>query len=113
MEREQAYEVILGAMANIQFNISLILEAKAYEAEKSRNWVCGRIDSGCFSNHEDPVKYSMEYHEQLVEVIEGITKMEEGLARNLKVVLGQDQADSSSGGYGDLGGLMGLGGTGL
>ncbi|WP_166240440.1 restriction endonuclease subunit S [Paenibacillus turpanensis] len=98
MEREQSYMTILDAMAKIQFNVSLILEAKAAEAEKSRNWVCGQIHSASFEAHEDGVKHSLDFHEQLIEVIDGITKMENSLARNMKLVLGHENEDSSSGG---------------
>ena len=49
MDRDQAYMRMLGATANMQWNVAMILEAKAEEAEKARNWICNHITSDPFS----------------------------------------------------------------
>jgi hypothetical protein len=88
---------ILEASVDMQWHISAILEAKAVEAEKSRAWICSHISHDSFPDHEGQLKYAIELHQQLLELIEGITKMENGLTRNLKTILGQNQDDGSHG----------------
>jgi hypothetical protein len=109
MQREQSFLSILEATAQIQLHISIILEAKATEAEKMRCWICNHVSATSFNeDHKTQVKYAIEIHEQLIDVIDGLTKMENGLAQNLKVILGEDQdggslelADSSIFDFGD------------
>jgi hypothetical protein len=96
MQREQSYLSILEATAQIQLHISIILEAKATEAEKMRGWICNHVSASSFNeDHKAQVKYAIEIHEQLIGVVDGLTKMENGLAQNLKVILGQEQGGSS------------------
>lgn len=110
MKRSDSFLRILEASVSIQFNVSLILEAKANEAEKSRDWICGHVNHKIYDSHEDQVKSPLEYHEQFVEVIDGLTKMENALAKNLRVVLNRDEENSSSGyNGGGLGNMMNLG----
>ncbi|MFK7694102.1 restriction endonuclease subunit S [Paenibacillus sp. HJGM_3] len=107
MKRRDAFLRILDASVKLQYNISLILEAKANETEKSRDWICGHINHKVFYSHEDQVKGPLEYHEQFLEVIDGLTKMEYALAKNLKVILNRSEDDNSSGMSGsDVGGFM-------
>ena len=103
MDREQSFLRILEATANMQFNIALMLEAKALEAQKSRTWICRHMLSGAFESSQDHLKKTLEIHEKMVEVIDGITRMENGLGKNLKIILRQDE-DESSGidGFGSL-----------
>jgi hypothetical protein len=110
VKRSDSFLRILEASVSIQFNVSLILEAKANEAEKSRDWICGHVNHTSYNSHEDQVKSPLEYHEQFVEVIDGLTKMEHALAKNLKVVLNRDNDNNSSGFNGaGLGNFMNLG----
>ncbi|TBL81738.1 restriction endonuclease subunit S [Paenibacillus thalictri] len=105
MSRTQSYYRMLDAAAKIQFNIALILEAKAVEAEKSRHWVCNHLSPMAYEGHTEQVKETMDVHDQLIEVIDGLTKMENALAKNLQTILNRkDESDS-----GDLGGGGGLG----
>lgn len=102
MSRERSYIKILESSANMQFNISLILEALATKAEKSRNWVCRHISAPAFDNHDDQLKQSIEIHEMLVGVIGGLTKLEYGMAKNMKVILGHDDSSASSFDFGNV-----------
>lgn len=109
MEREEAYLLMLDATAKIQAHIADILEAKALEAEKSRAWICGHIHKEVVADHAEKLKKSLEFHEQLIEVMEGLTKMENGLSQNLSVLLNRT-GDHGEGGIGGLGDMFGLGG---
>ena len=105
-QRNETYIHIMDAMARIQGNIAFILEAKAIEAEKNRNWLCEFVQDGAFSDHKEQVKQAIVVHEQLIEVIDGIVKMECGMSRNLKVLLNKNEEEtdtsSSSSLLGDL-----------
>lgn len=112
MNREEAFLGILEATSELQRHISLILEAKAAEAGKSRNWILGYVRDGAFSEHKEQLKTSVDIHEMTVDVIDGLTKMENGLARNLKAILNRREATSASGfgGFDQLGGMFDFGG---
>lgn len=104
MSREVSYLKMLESSARIQRDISIILEAQADEAEKSRNWLCSHIQPYLYSDHSLQLKQSLEVHEHLVALIEGLTKLEFGLAKNLKVLLetDDDSSDFDLDGFGDL-----------
>lgn len=102
MTREEAYLSILDASAKFQFNIALILEAKAAEAEKVKKWILNHLFAESYADHVTQVQHAIEIHEYLIDVIEGMTKMENSLASNLKVVLNKDQHEGE--GYGGFGG---------
>ncbi|ANE46103.1 restriction endonuclease S subunit [Paenibacillus swuensis] len=108
MNREESFRQMLAAAAKFQWNIALILEAKALEAEKSRNWIVNHLSGEVFADHSDQLKQSMNIHEQMIEVIEGLTKLENGLTKNLKVVLDQDGDSEGGGGSGFPEGLFDL-----
>ncbi|TNJ66529.1 restriction endonuclease subunit S [Paenibacillus hemerocallicola] len=108
MERSESFFWMLRASAKMQHDISLILEAKANEAEKSRDWICVHLNHQSYDNHEDQLKKPLEMHESFVELIDGLTKMENALAKNLKVVLNKNE-DMSSDGMGGFGSLFGGG----
>jgi len=103
---------MLDSMAKIQLQVAQILEVKAMEAEKSRNWICSHISDASFMQYGEQLKKALEVHDQMLEVIEGMTKLENALARNLDIVLNKGETDvalSSSdgslfGGFGGLGG---------
>lgn len=103
MNRDDAFIKILEASGGIQRQVALILEAKADEAVKSRNWICAHVTSGGFQDHDHQLRSSLEAHEHIVALISSLAKLEGGLARNMQVVLGQD-ANS----VGDLGGDFSL-----
>ncbi|MFC5447342.1 restriction endonuclease subunit S [Paenibacillus aestuarii] len=106
MDRTESYLSILDAAAKIQLNVALILEAKALHAEKSRNWICHHLSTAAYENNADHLKNTSEIHEQLISVIEGITKMEVAFAKNLNLLIGQDEEEASGmgagGGLGDM-----------
>lgn len=96
MSREHAYHLTLDAIAKIQWNVAIILEAKANEAEKIRNWLCTHITNDTYQVHNEQLKTSLQLHEQNVEIIEGLTKLCNGLSRNMKVILNPDNDESDS-----------------
>ncbi|QMV40812.1 restriction endonuclease subunit S [Cohnella cholangitidis] len=94
MSREEAYHITLDAIAKMQWNVSLILEAKATEAEKVRNWLCTHITNGTYEAHNDQLSTSLQFNEQNVEIIDGLTKLCNGLSRNMKVIINPDSEES-------------------
>ncbi|QGR00009.1 restriction endonuclease subunit S [Paenibacillus psychroresistens] len=94
----------------MQFNISLMLEAKSLEAEKAKNWLCNQISHNNFSGHGDQLLQMLTIHQQMIEVIDGITKMEHGLGKNLKIVLETHENGENGGFMGGHGGHFGMGG---
>lgn len=110
MERTDSYLSFLDATAKIQFNVALILEAKALHAEKSRNWICNHLSTAAYESNAEHVKQSVDIHEQLIAVIDGITKMEVAFAKNLGVLIAEEEVSSGLGAEGGLGDLFGLGG---
>ncbi|MDD9269963.1 restriction endonuclease subunit S [Paenibacillus sp. GCM10023248] len=107
MDRTESYLSILDAMVKIQYNVALILEAKAVHAEKSRNWICNHLSTAAYADNAEHVKESHDIHEQLISVIEGITKMEVAFAKHMGVLLAKEEEPSNgvAGGFGDLFGL--------
>jgi hypothetical protein len=97
LDRENAYLSMLEAAANIQFNVSLILEAKAVESVKVKNWLCNHLSNASFSDNEAQLIQVIDFHQQIVDVIEGLTKLENGLGKNLKIVLGHNESRGTDG----------------
>lgn len=105
MNRNEAYVHIVEAMTSIQGHIAFILEAQAVEAEKSRSWLCEYACDGAFSDHKLQLKQATKVHGQLIEVIDGIVKMENGISHNLKILLNKNEdtaSDDSSSLFGNL-----------
>ena len=101
MSRESAYARMLDASAKMQWNVAMILEAKAVEAEKVRSWLCNHVTPDAFTEQQDHLKETLLVHEQLIEVIDGLTRLNQGMANVLKAALRHDQD-----GGGGLGGLL-------
>ncbi|WP_195572164.1 restriction endonuclease subunit S [Paenibacillus sp. 1001270B_150601_E10] len=100
MSRDHAYATMLEAMAKMQWNVAQILEAKALEAEKNRNWVLNHLNQQAFATHLEQLNEPIEIHEQVIEVLEGLAKLQYSLARNMNVLLveqsrGHYQGDGS------------------
>lgn len=108
--READYLRILEAAARVQEQVAAILEAKAFEAEKAKHWITNQTNHTLFNGQDELLRQAGAFHESVLEVIEGITKMELGLARNLKALLDKGDAGDGMDGFGDL---MGSGGGGL
>lgn len=104
--KEESYMTMLEATAIMQHHVSVILQAKAIEAEKTKCWICYHLADAGFADKEDQLKQAIGLHEKVIEVIDGLTRLENGLAKNLKVVLNKDSMDSSSG----FGGFFGADG---
>ncbi|MBR2570372.1 MAG: restriction endonuclease subunit S [Paenibacillus sp.] len=97
MSREHAYTTMLEAMAKMQWNVAQILEAKALEAEKNRNWVLNHLNQQAFATHLEQLNEPMEIHEQVIEVLEGLAKLQYSLARNMNVLLVEPSRNDYSG----------------
>ncbi|MDR0267006.1 restriction endonuclease subunit S [Paenibacillus sp.] len=95
MSREQAFLHMLDAASKIQWNIAMILEAKAVEAEKVRNWTINHLTVNAFQTHDEQLKEPLQIHEQIIELLEGLTKLENGLCSNLKAILVQEESGLS------------------
>lgn len=93
MSREESYQKILQSVSRFQYNISLILEAKALEASRSSQWLCHHISPSQFENHGHQMHKTVEIHDQLLEVIHGLTKMELALSKNLQALIGEQDKD--------------------
>jgi hypothetical protein len=91
VDRSDVFLQMLDSTARLQRDIALILEAKAVEAEKSRSWICNHWFADELDAHERHMKHTCGIHDQLIEVIDGITKMEHALSRNLHTLLRQNQ----------------------
>jgi hypothetical protein len=110
LSRAESYHKMLHVAAQFQKNIAIILEAKSVEADRSSQWICRNLSSEHIGGHSEQVKRTIEVHEQLLEVIEGLTKMEQALGKNLQVLLGKNQ-DSTTDSVGDYGSMFQLGGN--
>lgn len=103
MNREDIWMHMLDSTAKLQHEIALILEVKAHEAEKSRSWVCHHLTSANVPGHENQMKISGDVNEQIIELIDGLTKMETALNRQLQALLGAKEDDAGGGsGFGDM-----------
>lgn len=96
MSREEAYHLTLDAIAKLQWNVVMILEAKATEAEKVRNWICNHITVGTYEAHNDQLSTCIQLHEHNIEVIDGLTKLCNGLSRNMKIIINPDTDESDN-----------------
>lgn len=103
MSRETSYARMLDASAKVQWNVAMILEAKAVEAEKVRAWLCNHVTADAFLEEQDRFKTSLNVHEQLVEVIYGLAKLNQGMTSVLKAAL--RHVDDMNMGNG-MGGMM-------
>lgn len=83
---------MLDAAVAIQRETSLILEGKAVEAEKVRQWVLSQ-DPSAIGGLKEPLTI----HEQIVEQIEGLTRIGSGLCRNLRIAVGTEERAASGG----------------
>ncbi|MFF2483989.1 restriction endonuclease subunit S [Paenibacillus sp. NPDC058071] len=109
MEREQAYLRMLGATANMQWNVAIMLEAKAEEAEKARNWICNHITTESFIGDQTQLKQSIQMHDQIIDVLDGVNKMGQGIVSILRALLDKDSDNGGEQGMGSFhfGGGMG------
>lgn len=96
---------ILAASASIQHQLAIILEAKAKEMAKTVSWTHAQIRSSEYGVHEIQFKDALRIHERMVELIDGVTKVETGLARHMKMALHSD-SDSDAPSDGLIGKLF-------
>ena len=108
MNRDGAYLRMLDASAKMQWNVAMILEAKAVEAEKACCWFVNHVSPDAFADHHGQLKETTQAHGHVIEALEGLTKLGQGLTRVLKAALGQD-GEGGEGGGGPVGGGFDLG----
>jgi hypothetical protein len=96
----------MQAAAAFQHEIGMILEGQAVAAHKSRDWICNHLSAGGFASPAQLVKQSVDIQKKVIDVIDGLTKMENALGKYLEVLIGQKETDGMSGGMG-LPGLFG------
>jgi predicted AAA+ superfamily ATPase len=103
LNRPELFLQMLDSTARLQRDIAHILEAKVVEAEKSRNWICNHLFADELEDREQDMRRTGGIHDHLVQVIDGITKMENALVRNLQALLKQSEGEDSRGpaGIGD------------
>lgn len=92
MSKEESLMRMLDAAVAIQRETSLILEGKAVEAEKVREWVVSQEPSAM-----NGLKDTLTIHEQIVEQIEGLTRIGSGLCRNLRIAIGTEERSAGGG----------------
>ncbi|MBB6635846.1 restriction endonuclease subunit S [Cohnella thailandensis] len=102
MNREQAYHLALDALAKMQWNTAIILEAKAAEAEKVRTWLLTHFTNDTHLDQKDRLSTSLQFHDQTVEVIDSLSKLCHGLNRNMKAIL-----EPEGEGAGEMGAFFG------
>lgn len=106
MDRNDLYMQMLDATAKLQGEITLMLEARVVEATKSQNWICEHINGMNVEGHDLQMKVTGEIHESVIDLIDGLTKLENALNRQLKAVLGPNQSASGDGMGLGMGGLL-------
>jgi hypothetical protein len=104
VRRQESYQIMLAAAASMQKSIAEILGAKSAEADIAGGWLRSYVQPAQFDSPEGIHKQTLELHDELIELIEGITKMKKGLVRNLRIATGADQNGLSP--YGGMLGQM-------
>ncbi|PAK48861.1 hypothetical protein [Paenibacillus sp. 7541] len=94
MSKVESLMQMLDAAVVIQRETSLILEGKAVEAEKVCQWVLSNQALGA-----EGLKEPLALHDQIVEQIEGLTRIGSGLCRNLRIILGTSDQEDGEGGF--------------
>lgn len=104
MGRLNDYEQMLDSAGQMQALIAKLLNAKAGEAKLNQGWISAQLHAAELSGPGEVHSLALEMHDQMIEILDGITKMEVGLSRGLKVLLGQEEEASG------LGDAFGIGG---
>jgi len=96
---------ILASAASMQWSVADMLESKAIEMETLRDWVLHTVRSENMGDRDAYVMHCCNFHAQLIDLIHGITKMETGLAKNMELILVEEEVvpDNS---FGDAGGML-------
>jgi len=97
MGREEALYSTLEALAKMQKDVSIILQSKAIEAEKAKNWILNHLGDSMFPAPSDRLAACLQIHEQQIEVIDGLTKLCNGLSRNMKMILHPEPPQGAAG----------------
>ncbi|HZG56428.1 restriction endonuclease subunit S [Paenibacillus sp.] len=96
--RTKAALRMLAASAHMQWSAADLLEAKATEMETLRDWVLESAKFGAGDDANAFVAQSCEFHMQLIELLQGMTKLEAGLASHLKLLIEEEEALPFGGG---------------
>lgn len=104
MSNAEAGLRILAASASIQWSVADMLEAKADEMETLREWLIHTLRASEFESPEAMIHHSCSFHAVLLEMLGGVTKIEQGLAQHLELLLVEEEGIGSP-----LGDWMGAG----
>ncbi len=96
---------IITSAASMQWSVADMLESKANEMETLRDWVLHTVRSEHMGDRNAFVLHSCSFHAQLVDLIHGITKMEHGLAKNMELILVEEEVVPDNA-FGDAGGML-------
>jgi hypothetical protein len=96
---------ILSSAASMQWSVADMLESKAIEMETLRDWVLHTVRSENMGDRNMFIMHSYNYHVQLIDLIHGITKMESGLAKNMELILVEEEIVPDNA-FGDAGGML-------
>ncbi|MDR6553934.1 restriction endonuclease subunit S [Paenibacillus qinlingensis] len=97
MDRTELYMQMLEATAKLQYEISLMLEARVVEASKSQHWICQHINAANLEGHDHKMNVTGEINESVIDLIDGITKLENALNHQMKAMLGKHPSGSALG----------------
>jgi len=89
--RAKAALRILEAAASMQWSVAEMLEAKASEMESLRDWVTDTVRWSHVRDQNAFVLRSCDYHSILIDVINGISRLENGLAIHLNQLIVEEE----------------------
>jgi hypothetical protein len=78
---------MLDNTVKMQWNMAIIMESKASESEKVRDWLCDHVSSESFGDKQEQLKQALEVHEQIVESLNHLTRIGNGMNALLKRAL--------------------------
>lgn len=106
MLKEKSAMKILEASTRMQWSVAELLEAKAIEMEALREWLMHTLKASAFPSENDLVMQTVAYHSLLIEILQGVTKLEAGLASHMDLLIVEE---GNVGGGAAFDGLMPFG----
>lgn len=102
MTRAKSALKILTEATDMQRSVADMLESKAMDMESLRDWLMHTVRSSHFDSDHDLVKQTVEFHNLMIDILQGVTKMECGLARHMKLLLEEQEAFGGHPGFDGL-----------
>ncbi|OCT14004.1 hypothetical protein A8709_00235 [Paenibacillus pectinilyticus] len=97
MDRTDLYMQMLDATAKLQDEITHMLEARVIDATKYQNWICQHVNAMNVEGHELQMKVTGEIHDSVIDLIDGLTKLENALNHQMKALLGGKESGTGFG----------------